>query len=88
MKSKGVKKGLVVLRRAKLRGFSCTFFFLFLVSVSSSVVMVTSYVSLKYISEEEVIFETSYKGGDFVDQVEYFEAGAGKYQVQILGKCQ
>jgi len=50
--------------------------------------MVTSYVSLKYISEEEVIFETSYKGGDFVDQVEYFEAGAGKYQVQILGKCQ
>lgn len=37
---------------------------------------------------EEVIFETPYKGGDFVDQVEYFEAGAGKYQVQILGKCQ
>jgi hypothetical protein len=34
----------------------------------------------------EVILETAYKGGDFVVEVEYFEAGAGKYQVQILGK--
>jgi hypothetical protein len=62
-----------------------------LVDVSSSIVMVKSYVSFTHISGwggEEVIFETSYKGGDFVDQVECFEAGAGEYQVQILGKCQ
>ena len=53
--------------------------------------MVKSYVSFTHISGwggEEVIFETSYKGGDFVDQVECLEAGAGEYQVQILGKCQ
>jgi hypothetical protein len=37
---------------------------------------------------EEVIFETPYKGWGFVGQVEYLEAGAGKYEVQILGKCQ